>query len=89
MGFNRKASWSIALAVDCWPFLLSDGLRRNSRSYPKVVTQQIALARDELAGQGLYERTEISAERYRELEQHVRIWEALLDKLTGSFKHEM
>jgi hypothetical protein len=45
--------------------------------------QQIELAKDELAGQGLYEGKKAEGDRRHELEQQIRIWAALLEKLSN------
>jgi len=49
--------------------------------YPKVLNQQIALARDELAGQGVYEGRNAEGNRRQELERQIEIWEVLQTKL--------
>jgi hypothetical protein len=46
-----------------------------------VLGQQIALANDELAGQGLYEGKKAEGDRRQELEQRLKVWEALQAKL--------
>ncbi|MBD2126684.1 hypothetical protein NDI39_05970 [Microcoleus sp. ZQ-A2] len=57
---------------------------RNCRSYPKVLNQQIALARDELAGRGLYQGRKAQGDRIQQLQQQIEAWQALLEKLVGS-----
>jgi hypothetical protein len=54
---------------------------RNYRSYPKVVSQQLALARDELAGRGLYQGGKAQGDRIQQLQQQIEAWETLLEKL--------
>jgi hypothetical protein len=54
---------------------------RNCRSYPKVVSQQLALARDELAGQGLYQGRKAQGNRIQQLQQQIEAWDTLLEKL--------
>jgi hypothetical protein len=57
--------------------------RRIGRNYRKVLSQQIALARDELTGQGLYQQRKAEGDRSQELEQQIETWKELLQKLTG------
>jgi hypothetical protein len=58
--------------------------RRITRSYRKVLSQQIALARDELTGQGFYQQRKAEGDRRQELEQEIETWKRLLQKLTGT-----
>jgi hypothetical protein len=57
---------------------------RNCRSYPKVLNQQIALARDELAGRELYQGRKAESDRIQQLQQQIEVWQALLQKLAGN-----
>ncbi|HBE35086.1 MAG TPA: hypothetical protein DD990_28240 [Cyanobacteria bacterium UBA11368] len=59
-------------------------ISRNCRSYPKVLQGQIALARDELAGRGLYLGRKATGSRIEQLQQQIEAWEAMLEKLGGS-----
>ncbi len=49
--------------------------------YPKVLDWQIALARDELAGQGVYAGRAAEGDRSKELELQLGRWQALKAKL--------
>jgi hypothetical protein len=55
--------------------------RRIGRNYRKVLSQHIALARDELAGLGLYQQRKAEGDRRQQLEQQIKVWEVLLEKL--------
>jgi hypothetical protein len=55
--------------------------RRIGRNYRKVLSQQIALARDELAGLGLYQQRKAEGDRRQELDRQIEVWEVLLKKL--------
>lgn len=46
-----------------------------------MLGQQIALAEDELTGQGLYEGNSAVDERRLKLEQQIKVWQALQEKL--------
>ena len=55
--------------------------RRIGRSYTKVLSQQIAFVKDELAGSGLFKGKKAKGDRQQELEQQLKAWEALQKKL--------
>ncbi|GAB4375251.1 MAG: hypothetical protein Kow00121_20780 [Elainellaceae cyanobacterium] len=47
------------------------------------MSQHIALAKDEVAGKGLFKGKRAEGDRYQELEQQIKIWEALREKLAN------
>lgn len=44
--------------------------------------QLIALSRDELGGQGLYQKRKAQGDRIEQLQQQIQAWETLLEKLS-------
>lgn len=63
-------------------------MRRIGRRYPKVLNQSTALARDEITGEGLFKGKTAEDNRRHELEQQIKIWEALKEKLDDNSTSE-